>query len=66
MTPHLNKLGRRPRPYSLFRRHRLGRRWERMHAGAYTKPTAIRVYQTCLLNGVMDRDYEWQLRPVAR
>ena len=60
-----NKRGIHPRPYDLYRRKRGERWWVRVErTGAYTKPTAIRVFQDRLIMGAFDPDWEWRLRPI--
>jgi hypothetical protein len=56
---------RQPRPYSLYRRRRGSRQWERVEGtGQYTKPTAVRVFQSYLLAYAFDKVWQVELRPV--
>ena len=51
--------------YSLWRRKYETRKWERVESCAgYTKDVAVRVFQTRLLLGMFDQEYEFALRPV--
>lgn len=51
--------------YALWRRKRTEKKWERVESCApYRRETAIRVFQTRLINSAFDPDYEFALRPV--
>lgn len=55
---------RQSRLYSIFRRN--GSRWERVSPYAYSKPLAIRVFQSRLLDSILSGAPEHRLRPVTK
>lgn len=57
---------RHKQPYTLYKRARSTKRWTHMGYPSYFKETAIRVFQTILINNTFNPDFEVRLRPVNK
>lgn len=56
---------RNARLYSLFRRKRGTFKWERLGIGAFPIQTARRIFQTRLIEGTFNPEYEFRLKTVS-